>query len=685
MRRIASRSLWRIFACAVFVPASVIVAAPGTRQPLDLVLVEARDWVVTANSGSRSVSLVDIRGGFVVGEIQLPEGFRPFALALSAVPEIRLLVLDYHSHQAAILSEALDEAGEPTLVLENTFETARLPAAAVWDASGSYVFVASEEAGAVDQYDRQGQRVRRYDAVEGARRLAWGGPVATGERPATLVVVGRDAVTELEVSTAPAASKPGAEGETHSRLWVHRPFDGKALNLDGVTVSGDLVYVAHQVKPGEAITQPQMIVWGLILSNRVTVLSRSRLTTRSALARAKPEALAETATAPLVEWSVPLDQRHRAAGDPRGPLVLRSFSAAERPKGARLDDPLRGYSASDDAVADNDVDPREGARGDEGLGLVLLSAGTDRLVFVDEGLGEPKIPLAPLTRETRLPTIDIPGRPTAMVRSPNGTRAYVASQFDDAVFEIDLVERALLRRISLGTSAPETPELRGARLFHDSRRSRGGWYSCHSCHRNGGTDGFTFDTTADGAGLAKRSPPLFGVTRTGPWAWMGTFHSLEQQVAASLEETMAVDAPPTSKEVADLLAFLDALTPPKAVESLQSTAGDIEARARGARLFRSVGCDGCHVPPLFTSARLADVGTSDPDERYNPPSLLGVRDRYRFLHDARAHTLEDVFRRHNDSHRHGRAHQLSDAELADLLAYLRGLGGVPRFPLFRRG
>ena len=73
---------------------------------------------------------------------------------------------------------------------------------------------------------------------------------------------------------------------------------------------------------------------------------------------------------------------------------------------------------------------------------------------------------------------------------------------------------------------------------------------------------------------------------------------------------------------------------------------------------------------LFTG--WVDVGLTDRDgnARFNPPTLRGVAQRDGFLHDGRARSLREVFTTHNHP---GHGDPLSDAELADLLAFLNSL------------
>ena len=73
----------------------------------------------------------------------------------------------------------------------------------------------------------------------------------------------------------------------------------------------------------------------------------------------------------------------------------------------------------------------------------------------------------------------------------------------------------------------------------------------------------------------------------------------------------------------------------------------------------------------MTSAGAYDVGLVDElgRDRFNPPSLRGVRLRAPLFHDNRAASLDEVITRFN----HGGAEEVSPADAAALLAYLRSL------------
>ncbi len=259
-------------------------------------------------------------------------------------------------------------------------------------------------------------------------------------------------------------------------------------------------------------------------------------------------------------------------------------------------------------------------------------------------------------------------RPTALTLSADGSRAFIANTFGDSVSIVALDELRLERTISLGPRPALIAAERGEQLFYDARLSYDGWYSCHSCHTDGHTNGLLSDNFGDGStGAPKRVLSLLGTADTGPWAWNGQVAKLEDQIHGSLERTMrSTKASPET--AAALTAFVRTLPPPP---QPKLSAAEAAFAARGALVFEAAGCATCHQPPAYTSAGSYDVGLSDElgNDRFNPPSLRGVRWRSALFHDNRAASLEDVVRRF----RHGQSSALSDEEATALLAFLRSL------------
>jgi cytochrome c peroxidase len=596
-------------------------AAPTPRYPAALALDPQGRWLFSANESSGSVSVLDLERGEVAAETVLdPEG-RPAAIAVSERPDRTLLVAvsEQFVHRVSVLGfePGRTEARRPIARLDvrRRVGCGRLPRGLAFTPEGS-LLVASSGEGEVWEIDvDRGAVVRRIAAVEGVRALVVmeerGGRAQSASR---IVAAGRTELAEIDLRSGGLLSRRALSG-------------GKAFNLAGLAVHGGRAYIAHQVKPTEVAIDPQMVVWGLVIANRVTALALA----------------GSTGAAPLREDVFPLDQRHLASGDPAAIVAV-----------DRSDEVTNGSGTP--------VPPL----------LLVVSAGTDRLLFLDLKR-EWAVSTESLSREEAIPAVRVPGRPGAVALDEVRRRAYVAAYLDDAVHEVDIGERKLVKTLRLGPPPASTAEHEGARLFHDARRSRGGWYSCQSCHPDGGTGGHRFDTSADGGGLAKKAPSLRGTGEGYPWSWIGRFETLEAQVAASIRSTMAVDEAPDGGDVAALAAFLRSLKRPHPTRPGEDLGG---SPTRGAAVFEEAGCGGCHGPPSFTSPDIEDAGVADEYDgrrRFNPPALRGVRDGFRFLHDARAASLREVFDKHDALGRHGRASEISPAELDDLIAYLKTL------------
>jgi len=267
-------------------------------------------------------------------------------------------------------------------------------------------------------------------------------------------------------------------------------------------------------------------------------------------------------------------------------------------------------------------------------------------------------------------------RPTALAASADGVEVYVADMFGDAITTIQASdfrsasgEKGLIR-ISLGPQPSLSAVNRGERLFFDAHLSHDNWMSCHSCHTDGQSSDGLADTLGDGSfGAPKRIPSLGGVAQTGPWAWKGSVRDLAEQVRKSFQTTMHAKLV-TDEQVRDLTEYLKSLEPAPPIDRLPDPDGR-SAVDRGRGVFSRRGCDGCHVPPTYTSSRTYDVGLRDEmgNRKFNPPSLRGVGQRAALFHDGRAASLKAVFA----VYRHPGNTDLPASELADLLAFLRSL------------
>ena len=99
---------------------------------------------------------------------------------------------------------------------------------------------------------------------------------------------------------------------------------------------------------------------------------------------------------------------------------------------------------------------------------------------------------------------------------------YVANYLDNSVQVVDLVDRKLVAHDP--ARRPSEPSLarRGEAIFYDARRSLDQWYSCHTCHYEGGTNSVPTDTTNDGSAFTFKTVLAAAITCAKPAPGPGT-------------------------------------------------------------------------------------------------------------------------------------------------------------------
>ena len=316
--------------------------------------------------------------------------------------------------------------------------------------------------------------------------------------------------------------------------------------------------------------------------------------------------------------------------------------------------------------------------------LVISAAGSQELLVYrvsdlplqPEGSSD-HVPAEVAADPDRFHRIDLGGRPLGLKIAADDRTVYVANYLQNAVQVVDLQQRAVTRSIPLGSATQLTAERRGEAIFYDGKRSLDQWYSCASCHYEGGTNAVVMDTLNDRSAFTFKSvPALYHLGETAPWTWHGWQVDLIDAMHNSLTDTMQ-GPEPKLEDQQDLAAYLRTLAPPP--NPYRQPDGSLTPEAeRGKMVFESAaaGCATCHRGPYFTDGEVHDVGLGRAGDRFsgfNTPSLIGVYRKTTLLHDGRASTLAQVLTgAHAPQHVAG-TRELTADELQDLIAYLKSL------------
>ncbi|HEY1381764.1 MAG TPA: cytochrome c peroxidase, partial [Gemmataceae bacterium] len=217
--------------------------------------------------------------------------------------------------------------------------------------------------------------------------------------------------------------------------------------------------------------------------------------------------------------------------------------------------------------------------------------------------------------------------PRRLALSDDGRTLVAANTLSDSltVIAVDGSTSRVVKHIPLG-GPPAGPARRGEILFHSSRMTFNGRFSCASCHPGGGSDGRVWDTPAENPG-PRRTKPLFGVADTAPYGWHGDSPTLADRVRKTLGRLHR--RTPSPAQVTDLVAYLESLPAPAAKPIPEEKR---EQACRGRELFEGKGrCARCHSGDSLQDGELHDVGYGGP---FRTPSLRGVSVRRPLLHDG---------------------------------------------------
>jgi hypothetical protein len=197
----------------------------------------------------------------------------------------------------------------------------------------------------------------------------------------------------------------------------------------------------------------------------------------------------------------------------------------------------------------------------------------------------------------------------------------------------------------------------GFDLFHNATPAH---LACASCHPEAGEDGNVWPLPE---GVVRTPTLRGGLTMTAPFHWGGEETSMSLLMFDIFGMRMGGPSESDAR-VNELGRWLDAQparTPPVL---------DAASIARGRTLFEAAdtGCTACHSGPLGTNNTTVFVGTDLP---LQVPRLVEMAYRAPYLHDGRAATLGERFSLIGGGDAHGHTSQLTDAQVSDLITYLR--------------
>jgi len=484
-----------------------------------------------------------------------------------------------------------------------------------------------------------------------------------------------------------------AEGKEVQRVKVVRQPAGLAVTADGSRV------VATNLLPLGAGTDPK-------LGAEVSIIDAAELGSPTNV-KLPPgsTAVSGVCTSPDGKWAyvvftfgrfnLPITQLERGWVHTYA-LGIIDLAGAKMLATLLLDDLSGGAADPWDAVSSND-----------GKTLWISHAGTHELSIIDAGrlheLLEGKVPeeLAKLKDGTReniwvrigrdpaeiarlgndLTALYIAGvirrrasggkGPRGLALSPDGSRVFAANYFSGTVGVLDAAAGKLLATISTGQQPEADAARRGEVYFHDAKRCFQEWHSCASCHPQGRVDGLPWDFIRDGIGNGKDVISLVHVQHTSPHNRRATRSTARECMTTGVAGSHMIV--PEAADVDDLLAYASSLKP----EPNPMVSDSAEEVSRGKVLFEGkADCAVCHPVPYYTDRKMHNVGAvspSEPDGKYDTPTLVECYRTGPYLHDGRASSLKEALTTHDPEGLHGNTRQLAPQEVDDLVTFLLSL------------
>ena len=308
--------------------------------------------------------------------------------------------------------------------------------------------------------------------------------------------------------------------------------------------------------------------------------------------------------------------------------------------------------------------------------VVLDGAGTTAYVTLS---GTHELAVVPLnaTSSAAVRRLTVGANPRSIVSRPHASELYIANHLGNSVMVLASETPSITRTLDLGRPTPSpNRRLKGRFLFASADLTRGRHFTCETCHPDSGTDGlpWKFAHVHDGIEVRNTRDLRGTILLTAPYGWGGRDEDFEVFVNAELVGLMRTRKLPHGEIHALWDLVNETSFPPNPYRTFANEF--TPAALRGKTLFEGqANCTRCHDGTMRGGGakRLETIGLTAEGIKLDIPHLVGVYATAPYLHDGRAATLEEIFSKYNTQHLHGKADELSDTQMKDLIEYVREL------------
>lgn len=620
----------KCWTCHVYTQKDNVIARMINRtyvSPYKLTISEDGNTLYVVGQESNELVVVDATTGSVLKKIAVGE--KPHTVILS--PDGKRA---YVSNQWADNIYCIDRK---TFSVTDTLISGSGPADLEISADGKHLWCVNSYSNNISVFDLESQKEIR-------RLKAGNNPVSAAQTPdgKEIYVSSRRSVKVPHMTspqTEMTITGTGNQRVTDRKMWK----DAYIMETVEVTPSGDLA-IATLIRPKNLLPAVQ-IERGWMMTEGLGIIERNR-------------------NGRMVQLL--LDEPNAYFSDPFGLVIT--------PDGKKAFVSHGGV----DKISVIDLDE---------VRKVLAEAGDEKLEDYANHLG-----LSSRYVITRIPTGN---NPKGMVLSPDGSLLYVAERLNDHVSVINTESLEKVGSIGLEGPRIRTVARHGRQVLNNASGTFQNQYACYTCHPDTHEDGLVYNMAGKdmGRNLANVQT-LRDIGDIPPYKWNGKNQTIYKQDGMRFSTILTRTEAFTHKELDALVAYI--ITGNKNPPNLRyNPNGELTAaQQRGKEIFYRTHdnfgneipeenrCYTCHPPPYFTNLQMTDVGTladSDDPMLFDVPQLNNVYESAPYLHDGKAHTLEEIWTKYNDHDEHGVANDMLKSELNDLVEYLKSIGDAKNY------